>query len=87
MYLLHGVWVNDYLYHSARDAYDPELMDVFIYDCKMMVDIIHGNRKVQLGRRAAAGHGTYTKDISPWVIGYILGVEWEDVTVVYTNEK
>ena len=87
LYLLHGVWVNDYLYHSARDAYDPELMDVFIYDCKMMVDIIHGNRKIQLGRRAAAGHGTYTKDISPWVIGYILGVEWEDVTVVYTNEK
>ena len=22
-----------------------------------------------------------------WVIGYILGVEWEDVTVAYTNEK
>ena len=87
LYLLHGVWVNDYMYHSARDAYDPELMDVFIYDCKMMVDIIHGNRKVQLGRLAAAGHGTYNKDISQWVIGYILGVEWEDVTVVYTNEK
>ena len=87
LYLLHGVWVNDYLYHSARDAFDPELLDTFIFDCKMMIDVIHGNRKIQLGRIASAGHGTYNKDISEWVIGYILGVEWEDVTVVYTNEK
>lgn len=87
LYLLHGVWVNDYLYNSARDAYDPELMDTFIYDCKMMIDVIHGNRKLWVGRRASAGHGTYNKDISQWVIGYILGVEWEDITVVYTNEK
>ena len=87
LYLLHGVWVNDYLYNSAKDAYDPELIDTFINDCKIMIDIVHGNRKLQLGRDASSGHGTYNKDISQWVIGYILGVEWEDVTVVYTNEK
>ena len=87
LYLLHGVWVNDYMYNSARDAFDEDLLGTFMYDCKMMIDVIHGNRKLQLGRLAAAGHGTYNKDISKWVIGYILGVEWEDITVVYTNEK
>ena len=25
--------------------------------------------------------------MSDWVIGYILGVEWEDVTVAYTDNK
>ena len=30
---------------------------------------------------------TYKHDISQWVIGYILGVEWEDLTVAYTDEK
>jgi hypothetical protein len=87
LYLLHGVWVNDYLYHSARDAFDEELLDNFITDCKTMIDVIHGNRKINAGRLTAAGSGTYDKDISPWVIGYILGVEWEDATVCYTNEK
>ncbi|MBQ2434462.1 MAG: hypothetical protein II266_08515, partial [Clostridia bacterium] len=56
-------------------------------DCKTVVDVIHGNKKLSLGRVASAGHGSYLNDISPWVIGYILGVEWEDVTVVYTDEK
>ena len=51
------------------------------------MDVIHGNKKISLGRVASAGSGTYRRDISEWVIGYILGVEWEDATVVYTNEK
>ena len=36
---------------------------------------------------AGTGSGFYTKDVSRWVIGYILGVEWEDVTVAYTDHK
>lgn len=87
LYLLHGVWVNDYIQNSHRDAFDDQMLDVFIKDCKTVVDVIHGNKKIALGRVASAGHGSYLWDISPWVIGYILGVEWEDVTVVYTDEK
>ncbi|EJX00812.1 hypothetical protein EVA_11083, partial [gut metagenome] len=56
-------------------------------DCRTVVDVIHGNKKISLGRIASAGSGFYRWDISPWVIGYILGVEWEDVTVVYTDKK
>lgn len=87
LYLLHGVWVNDYIQNSHRDAYDPEFLDVFLEDCRTVVDVIHGNKKISPGRMASAGSGFYRRDISPWVIGYILGVEWEDVTVVYTDEK
>jgi hypothetical protein len=68
LYLLHGVWVNDYLYHSARDAFDPELLDTFIDNCKTMIDITHGNRKLEQGTLASAGHGSYNKDISPILI-------------------
>lgn len=86
LWLIHGVWVNDYVQNSHRDAYDREFYETFLKDCKTVVDVIHGKRKISLGRMASAGSGTYRKDISPWVIGYILGVEWEDVTVVYTDE-
>ena len=31
------------------------------------------------------GSGQYRRDVSPWVLGYILGVEWNDRTVAYTD--
>ncbi len=86
LYMLHGVWVNDYVLNSHRDAYSKDFYDTFLENSKIMVDVIHGERKLNLGRVASAGHGTYKKDISDWVIGYILGVEWDDSTVAYTDD-
>lgn len=86
LYILHGVWVNDYILNSHRDAYDKDFYDTFLENSKVMVDVIHGKRKINLGKVASAGHGTYNKDISKWVIGYILGVEWDDSTVSYTDD-
>ncbi len=87
LYLLHGVWVNDHVMNSYKDAYHEDFYDTFLTDCKTMVDIIHGKRKLSLGKVASAGHGSYLNDISPWVIGYILGVEWEDLVVAYTDDE
>ncbi len=87
LYLLHGVWINDHVMNSYKDAYHRDFYDTFLRDCKTMVDIIHGKRKLNLGRVSSAGHGSYLNDISEWVIGYILGVEWEDLVVAYTDDK
>ena len=85
LYLLHGVWVNDYVQNSRRDAYDDDFRQTLLDDCKTVVDLLHGNKNLNLGR--GVGSGSYRKDVSQWVIGYIIGVEWEDVTVVYTDRK
>lgn len=85
LWLIHGVWVNDYVQNSHRDAYDKDFLDAFIEDGRTLVDVLHGNKKISLGR--GTGSGFYSKDVSRWVIGYILGVEWEDVTVAYTDHK
>lgn len=87
LWLLHGVWVNDYVQNSARDAYHEDFFDTFVEDCRTMINVIHGKQKISLGRVASAGSGTYNRDISRWVIGYILGIEWEDATVAYTDHK
>ena len=87
LWVIHGVWVNDYVQNSHRDAYDIQFCNNFISDCRTMIDVIHGQRKIAVGRMASAGSGSYNHDVSQWVIGYILGVEWEDVTVVYTDKK
>ncbi len=85
LYLLHGVWVDDYIQNSKVDAYSSEFGDKLLADTKIMIDVIHG-RKYILPNDAYA-NGLYAKNISEWVIGYILGVEWEDTTVAYTNNK
>lgn len=87
LWMLHGVWVNDYVQNSYRDAYDDDFLKTFLNDCRTMVNVIHGRQKISLGRVASAGSGSYRHDVSRWVIGYILGVEWEDVTVAYTDHK
>lgn len=83
LYIIHGLWVNDYIHNSHRDAFDPDYMGAMLEDSRTLVDIIHGNEKFFLSEDL--GSGTYNRDISPWVIGYILGVEWEDTIVEYTN--
>ncbi len=83
IYIIHGLWVNDYAQLSSIDAYDDEFLGNMLKDSKILIDVIHGNKKISFNKQY--GNGTYTKDISKWVIGYILGVEWEDVTVAYTD--
>lgn len=85
LYLIHGVWIDDYVQNSHMDALDPAYEGRFIEDCKTLVDVIHGQRWVELGRLSATG--SYTRDVSQWVLGYILGVEWEAPTVIYTDRS
>lgn len=85
LWLIHGVWVNDYVQNSHRDGYDDDFRVTLMEDCRTVVDILHGKRTLSLGE--GLGSGSYRKDVSRWVIGYIIGVEWEDVTVTYTDHK
>ena len=65
--------------------YSDGLLPELIQDCKTLVDVIHGKKYI-LGRDGD-GSGFYTCDVSKWVIGYILGVEWETSLVTFTNEQ
>ena len=84
LWLIHGVWVNDYMQNSHRDAYDEDLLNTLIDDSKTVIDILHGQKVMSLGR--GLGSGSYRHDVSRWVLGYILGVEWESTLVAYTNQ-
>lgn len=85
LYLLQGLWVNDYLQNSHRDAYDADLLEPLLEDAKIMVDVIHGRRT--LPPTQDMGDGRFRRDISPWVLGYLLGVEWNELTVAFTDHQ
>jgi len=85
LYLLHGVWVDDYLINSNYSAIEKEFYAPFLEECKMIVDVIHGRHKEYNSDKLLPT--VFDKDISPWVYGYILGIEWEPTLVSYTNKS
>src|SRR5699024_2949730 len=85
LYLFHGVWINEEQFVEKGDAYDEQVATEFKEEIKRIVDIVHGN--AQLEKRVGHASGIYPYDISPYVLGWIIGVEWDPEAVVATNEK
>lgn len=85
LYLLHGAWVNEEKLVSSQNAFSDETTDDFKQELKKVVDVIHGNAVIP----EVPGHasGTYSKDISKYVLGYIIGIEWDPEAVLHTNEN
>lgn len=86
LYFIQGIWVNDYVQNSHMDAYDAKFRQRLLEDCKTAVDVLHGKR-FTLKNDANTSTGLYLHDVSEWLLGYIIGAEWTDVTVRYTDEK
>ncbi len=85
IYLLQGIEVSDEANNSKYTAFDTSFMGNLIHDGKAAVDIIHG-RKMTFSNDPDGG-GKYLKDISPWVIGYVVGHEWNADTIAYTDNS
>lgn len=83
IYVFQGVWVNEDDISKLKDARNPIIKDAFEEDIKSLIDIIHGN--ADLPEQAGHASGAYTKDVSPYVMGWILGIEWDPDLVENTN--
>lgn len=84
LYLIQGVWVNDYFQNSHLDGHDSKYKQSFIKECRQTVNVIHGNAYTDAGYNS--DYNRFDKDISKWVLGYIVGSEWRETTVVYTDK-
>lgn len=85
LYLLHGVWINEEDILTYYDAYAPQIYDQFKTDIETTIDVLHGN--IIIKEKVGHAAGIYEKDISPYVLGYILGIEWDPQFVSDTNTK
>lgn len=83
LYLIHGVWVDEYLMNSTFSALDTEFAKPFYTSCRNVIDAVHGRYKVKNDQKLLPAN--YDNDISPWVYGYILGTEWANTLVAYTD--
>lgn len=85
LYLYHGVWVDEEPLMETLDAFTPEITERFQAELKKAVDVIHGEAIVELAPGLASG--TYEADISSYVLGWIIGIEWHPLAVkqMYDN--
>jgi hypothetical protein len=74
IYLFHGVWIEERPLEETMDAFDEDITEEFQEEMKRIVDVIHGSAEVE--ERAGHAHGEYTADISSYVAGWMLGIEW-----------
>ena len=77
LWLLHGVWAE---LPPEDDYLDPRWEGAFFQEMRRVVDLLHG--RADLPPRPGHASGFYTADVSPWVLGFVLGREWEPFSVM-----
>lgn len=84
IYVFHGVWLDEEPVEESLDVYGQPT-EQFQREIKKIVDIIHGSAVIE----PQPGHasGTYTADVSPYIIGWMLGIEWYPLAVNEVNKK
>ncbi len=76
LWLIHGVWTE---LPPEHDFNDRAWRDDFRQEMRRVVDLLHGHAEIPV-RPGHAG-GRYDADLSRWVLGYIIGREWEPYAV------
>lgn len=85
LYLLQGMQVTvDDMILDVKDHKNPKFFESLKKDGRNLVDIIHG-RKIILTNKYK-GSGFYFRDVSPWVIGFLIGDEWNQDTIGYIDQ-
>lgn len=82
LYLFQGLWYDEEIVYGTSDAY--EVYEEACKDGRLLVDVLHGN--AEIARMPGRAWGKYTSDVSPYVMGWILGIEPETPFVMGTNE-
>lgn len=75
LYLIHGVWTELPENHQYKGKFQQD----FLGEAFHVIDVIHG--KATLQPRLSHASGVYTADVSPWLLGLIIGREWEPFSV------
>ena len=83
LYLMHGVHLPDESYVAKQDLYDDGVTRAMSTELSDAVAAVHGTlrRDPQRGRAS----GQWVTDVSPWLVGWLVGVEWDGAALLGTD--
>ena len=81
LYLIQGGDFPEQMIYSQKNLLEPDTHRELFRDTRNLVDALHG----ALMRYDSGSDrlDLYTDDVSPYVLGYILGIEWDELFVEY----
>lgn len=83
LYLVHGVWVPEEALGTHHDTFHPAVVGQADADIDQSVAALHGD--ITLPPRRGFASGTYTADVSPWVVSWAFGIEMDPEMVVVSD--
>lgn len=81
LYFIQGVWIPEEEFIARQDAYattaefDKEIADA--------VKVVHGDTEVP--ERPGHASGSYTADVSRWLLAWSPGIEWDPAATKHTD--
>jgi len=85
IFLLQGVRVPESDIAKYQNAYENQLSTDFFDEIRRTIDVIHG--KASFKYKGGTGSASYSMNISPYVMGYIISQEMNPDFVIGTNTK
>ena len=82
LYLVHGVWTEP---PPDSNFDDSEFNAEYQREIRRVVDLLHG--AAEFPPRPGHAGGRYDADVSPWVVAYVIGREWEPSSLVLYNRR
>ncbi len=84
IYVFHGMWIDEEELVQSQNAFDEVNDESFNVEIRNVIDAVHGN--ITIPQQRGHAFGTYSADISTYVLGWIIGIEWDPEMVLNTNE-
>jgi hypothetical protein len=89
LYFFQGFYNSESLYTEYQNAFAEPIINEIETFVPFMVDIVHGNKPntEYINEKFQSGINTTGADVSPWLIGYIVGIETDEEFVENTNAQ
>ncbi len=86
--LLQGAWLDEpeHVGNELPDYLSAYMHNWFRDEIERVIDVVHGNRIIaepsaEKPFNRGRAHGTFTADVSPWLLGWLIGREVEPYTI------
>lgn len=84
LWLVQGIWSPEEELNSKLNAYLPEITDKFHNEIALAVSAVYGDGEIPPSPGKASG--SYSSDVSPYLLAWMLGTEWYPHMVEQTNK-
>lgn len=87
LFFIQGVWSPEEELIEGKNAYDPVIKQRFEKEIREAVEAVYGNIELQAEPHSGKASGNYLFNAGPYLMGWIIGTEWDPVMVDQTNKS